>query len=283
MAGNVHVYSNSLIDKAVAEGRITKGDARLIKAYLNGSQTEDYSSVTRYNIFYILVLFRRYIGEYGKNTIDDLFDGVAKYKESNRNPATIVHQLSILKQFYGWLIDHGESSIPRDMISHKIKIRGPERAADSALNFDDAYQLIKACKNSRNRAFIALLFETGMRTKEACELRWKDLKPDKQGIFPISNGKMVPNPAPYFLATGYLTIWKNDYPGDASGENFVFVTRKGDPFTDKLAFRILGRVVKESGITKYVHLRSINRKQFSHEKKILEREAFIKKKLWEIG
>lgn len=283
MARYVHTYTNSLVNKSVAEGRITEDDAELIKTYLNGSSTEELSSATRYNIFYILVVFRQYIGEYRSNSLEDLFNGVTKFKESDRSQVTLIRHLIVIKQFYEWLIDRGDSSIPRDMISHKIKIKGPERDADSALSFDDAFQMIKACKNSRDRAFIALLYETGIRTKDACNLRWGDLSSDKQGIFQISNGTVAQGPKQCVLGTGYLTVWKDDYPGDASGENFVFVTHKGDPFTDRMAFRVLGRIVKESGITKFVHLHSINRNQSTHTKRVLDGEELIRKKLWEIN
>jgi integrase/recombinase XerD len=283
MGNYLHSFSDSLIDKAVVEGKLTGDDGDIIELYLNGSYAEDYRSATRYNVFYILVLFRQYIGEYRKNTTHDLFDGITKYKESNRTLTTKVNQLSVLMQFYGWLIDRGDSSIPKDMISHKIKIRSLKRDPESNLTFDDADKLIKACKNSRNRAFIALLYESGIRTKEACELKWEDLVPDEQGIFLISNGKKVANQTPCILATGYLRAWKNDYPGNASGENFVFITQKGDPLTAQVAFRILGRIVKESGITKNVHLRSINKNLVSHDKRVLEGDELISKKLWEIG
>jgi hypothetical protein len=51
MARYHHEYSDTLVDNAVAEGRITTDDSDLLKIYLNGPATEMNNSGTRYNTF----------------------------------------------------------------------------------------------------------------------------------------------------------------------------------------------------------------------------------------
>ena len=146
MARYTHEYSDTLVDNAVADGRISMDDAGLLKQYLNGPAPGISNSATRYNTFFILATFRQYIGEYRRNTLDELFDGLKKFKESGRKPETELLYLGKLRQFYLWLSEQGYSSIPREFIDHKIRIRRSERvtgSSDLVLTIDDispAYQ-----------------------------------------------------------------------------------------------------------------------------------------------
>jgi integrase/recombinase XerD len=286
MARYIHEYSDSLVDNAMAEGRITPDDADILKIYLNGQATEMNNSATRYNTFFILVIFRQYIGEYRINTLDDLFAGVTKFKEAGRKTETVILYLEKLRQFYLWLSEQGCSSIPKDAISHKIKIRRPGRAsdlADSILSIDDVSQLIRTCKRNRDRAFIALLYDAGIKTKEACTLKWKYLIFDDDGLYLKSRKKTkFPGNTRCMLAKEFLVTWRNEYPGEAGDDKFVFITEKGGPFTDQLAFRMLGRIAKESGISKPVQLHSLKQSKGLHHKTASKDDAMIKKMLWEI-
>ena len=287
MARYTHEYSDTLVDNAVAEGRISMDDAGLLKQYLNRLSPEVSKSATRYNTFFILAIFRQYIGEYRRNTLDELFDGVKKFKESGRKPETEVLYLGKLRQFYLWLSEQGYSSIPGEVIDHKIKIRRPERvsgSSDSVLTIDDIFQLIRTCKRNRDRAFIALLYDAGIKTKDACALKWSDLTFGDQGVYlkPGVKSKFSRN-IRCVMAKDFLEAWKNDYPGKAEGDNIVFITQKGDPFTDQLAFRLLGRIAKESGISTPVPLHSLKQSKGMYHETTLSEGAAKKKMLWEIS
>jgi site-specific recombinase XerD len=84
------------------------------------------------------------------------------------------------------------------------------------------------------------------------------------------------------MAKDFLVTWKNDYPGEAEGDNIVFITEKGEQFNDQLAFRLLGRIAKESGIKKPVQLHSLKQSNGLHHKTAFTEDEAIKKMLWEI-
>ena len=286
MARYTHEYSDTLVDNAVADGRISMDDAGLLKQYLNGPAPGISNSATRYNTFFILATFRQYIGEYRKNTLDELFDGLKKFKESGRKPETELLYLGKLRQFYLWLSEQGYSSIPREFIDHKIRIRRSERvtgSSDLVLTIDDILQLIRTCKRLRDRAFIALVYDAGIKTKDACALKWSDLTIGDQDLYLKSGtGTKSPRNIRCVMAKDFLVAWRNDYPGKAEGDNFVFITQKGDPFTDQLSFRLLGRIAKESGISTPVPLHSLKQTKGLHHKTLLGEGAAKKKTLWEI-
>lgn len=155
--------------------------------------------------------------------------------------------------------------------------------SDPPLSLDDVLQLIRACKNSRERAFIALLYDSATRTRDACSLTWGELGVDPEGVFLIPDKKTKsPGHIPCVMATGYLVAWRSEYPGDPAGDNLVFITQKGKPFTIHLATRLLGRIVRKSGISTPVHLHSLNQGK-AHHKTSRDENAVIKKMLWEIS
>lgn len=261
MARHLCEYSDSLVKSAVAKGKITPDDADLLLEFLKEQIVEGNSPRSCYNVFYNLVALRQYLGEYRHNTERELFDGLMKFKESGRKQATIINYLLPLRQFYLWLVDKGYSTISRDKLEHKIKIKNPDRmevTPESDLTQDEIIQLIRSCKNSRDRAFVALLYDAGLKTKKACTLTRGRCKFDEYGLYLIVRGKTkVMQYIRCDMAADYLTAWRNEYPGDPNEENPIFVTRMGNPFTRESALRSLGKIVKESGITKPVHLHSL--------------------------
>lgn len=284
MARHYLEYHDSLVNRAVAKGKITQDDADLIKDYMADQSMNGCSALTRFNVFYHLVELRQYIGEYRCNTDRDLYEGIKKFKESERKLLTVMNYLTSLKQFYLWLVENGYSSIARDTLVHKMKIKNPDSTAitaDPILTKVDVTQLIEACKNNRDRAFVALLYDAGIKTKEACRLTWRQCKFDKRGLYlTASENAKFSRHICCAMAADFLSAWRNEYPGNAEGENLIFVTRAGDPFTHQLALRLLGKIVKESGIKKPVHLHLLQHGRAKHLGPDGTEERAIKKMLW---
>lgn len=252
-----HKYSETLVDKSVEKGKITWDDAELIKKYLMDQNPNGKVSSTQNKIFYNLLVFREFIGEYRKNTFNELFMGVTEFKKSGRKSTTVTHYLAVLRQFYLWLIDSGYSAIPREMVENKIKTKNPENmsvTADSILSKEDVIKLIEACKNNRNRAIIALLYEASLRPKEVCLLTWKQFKfNEHEVILVLKDQTTSKKQIRCLMGRDYILSWRNDYPDEATGDNLVFVTHKGNPFTHQIMLRLIGRIAKDSGIKKVVH------------------------------
>ncbi len=283
MPRSPHRFTGSLVRNAVEAGKITQDDADLIAEYI--AEQEDQSPETRYNTFYTLVVFRELIGEYRKNSDQDLSEGIMKFKGSGRSPDTVARYLAILRQFYRWLAEKGYSPIAGEVLGHKMK--NPDRmeaGPESVLTGEEISRLIEACRNSRDRALVALLCDTGIKTKEACRLTWGQCVFDEKGLSlaPGGHTKFTRN-IPCDNAVDYLIAWRDACPGSDEGDNRVFVTRTGSPLTYESAFRLLGKIVRESGIRKPVHLHLMlpGRKRPLGEGGDTGRKG-IKKTLWRI-
>ncbi len=90
----------------------------------------------------------------------------------------------VLTPFGFWLIENEYSSIP----AAKVRaIRAPAvdhntTTPDPLLTAEEVRQLLSGCRTVRNRAIIAVRYETGTRVGEVTRLRWRDVEFDAYGI-----------------------------------------------------------------------------------------------------
>jgi len=78
-------YSERSIKKGLANGRLTKRDADLIREFLLEQQSCSNISVGRKNkLTFTLVGWRKFIGEYESNSIVDLYEGISRLRDGVR-------------------------------------------------------------------------------------------------------------------------------------------------------------------------------------------------------
>ncbi len=93
--------------------------------------------------------------------------------------------LSILKTFFGWLVD--EEIILRNPANRINNIKQPQRLP-KALSVMELEQVRVACKTSRDRALIELLYSTGCRLSEVSAIKRKDVDWDSGTVKVIGKG-----------------------------------------------------------------------------------------------
>jgi hypothetical protein len=121
--------------------------------------------------------------------------------------------------------------------------------------------MIRGCQCSRDRAIIAILYESGCRCGELAELTWGDVIIDDLGIkLYVTDSKMkhkgkVSKRFNRLIGSSeYLMTWKRDYPGDANTkESLVFITERGNPLQYQTLTSIIKRAAKRAGIKKSVN------------------------------
>jgi hypothetical protein len=117
-------HYQSLIVKAVADGRVTEQDMRQITAFLSEIQAlNDISSQRILKLAYLLVAVRRWFPEFSKITTTVLFTGVEDIKsKSGLTLHTQGDVIKLLKCFLLWLHEAGETD-PSLNISKLSKIK----------------------------------------------------------------------------------------------------------------------------------------------------------------
>jgi hypothetical protein len=185
-----------------------------------------------------LINWRLYLGPYRTATTDDLFSAISAIKEAKNQRGrpfkqNILHDyVMFLKRFYLWLIENGYSDVSEKKVR---KIRPPRvdrctKLPDQMLSPEEIEALLRACQSSRDRAIIALLYESGCRIGELGRLTWRRVQFDAYGIVvSIEDTKChTQRYVRLVMATPYLATWKNDYPFEPTGDALVFITYRQD-------------------------------------------------------
>ena len=115
--------------------------------------------------------------------------------------------------------------------------------------------MVKACKNSRDRALISVLYEGALRIGEVASMTWKDLHFNDTNVTIFTDFKTgKARTIPIIASREYLSQWRNDYPGDPTGDNFVFITFRGKPLRYASLLKHIRSIAARANIQKHITL-----------------------------
>jgi integrase len=93
------------------------------------------------------------------------------------------------------------------------------------LSTQDIETILKACRNTRDRCFVAMLWDGSNRPIELLRLKWEDIIQDEYGYsFKTDAKTKKERHIRLTMSIPYLDEWRRNYPGEATGSNPVFVT-----------------------------------------------------------
>jgi len=163
-------------------------------------------------------------------------------KRKDIGDTTKLHYKIILKRFYKWL---GNDEYPECV---KF-IKTTEKKYNKKLPKDmfterDIRRLLKAATHPRNRAFIAMLWETGARIDELLTLKVGDIEDYKHGMKVVVNGKTGERRLILILSVPYINDWLKTHP----------TRKKGDPLWVNIGTKNNGMAIEYRAITKMLIL-----------------------------
>ncbi|WP_067048118.1 site-specific integrase [Methanofollis ethanolicus] len=285
------VYAHRSVDRALAEGRLTEDDATLIAAFITEQQASCSLTTIRVNkLVYLLVNWRRFVGPYRTNAIFDLYTGINNLKGGTNQRGkpfkqnTLHDHIILLKRFYLWLIENDISTVP----SKKVKaIKAPSmdrntKLPEQMLTSEEIRALIAAGGNSRDRAFVAVLYESGCRIGEIGRLSWERVSFDKHGaVLTVEDTKCHKSRhVRLVMSLPYLVAWRNDYPFEPTGRALVFITTRKTPLQYATAAKILTTLAERAGVKKRVTPHLFRHSRITHLITQGVTESVIKLMMW---
>lgn len=173
---------------------------------------------------------------------------------------TLRRMIPVLKSFIIWLINEGvNTTIDKEKVQ---AIKAPQRQKETKkpgqmLTADELIKLIQAAKNPRDKAMIALMFESACRPIEICRAVWEDLVFDKYGAqFTAYSKTDKSRYVRLIFSAPHLIAWSESYPGNPSGNNPIFPSlkiKKLQPITQSGLKSVIYTAAKDAGIQKKVH------------------------------
>jgi site-specific recombinase XerD len=301
MAHNPRLYKNitahnyNVILRLRTGDIITREDADIIKKFLSELQSANGASEMRAtHITSIIVTWRRFIRKPFKEwTIDDVYDGIAALKNGSSLAGKPFTRNSVrdyekdLKQFLKWMVKRKIVEISLDDIA-QIK---PPKADEDTTNPEDLptmeeiMQIIKSCRTSRQRAFIAILYESGARVGELTRLTWKDARSERVSdvdtiSLSIDDEKTHQRRhSRLTIAVPYMAAYKADQ-SIVNPDDFIFKDQQGQSMTYPGAYNFFIRIIIHSGIRKHITPHDMRRARATHMAQLGYQESVVKLSLW---
>ncbi len=187
----------------------------------------------------------------GEISQEKILDFIYHLYSLGYSPSTIHRKLSALNQFFAFLVDSKKiEKNPLDFIDKPKKWE----YLPSVLSPEEIERILeipntKTLKGIRDRTILELLYSSGLRVSELCELKTEDLdfnrgvirikgKGDKERIVPLGEEAL-------FWLKKYLNTQKTK-------EKFVFVSKRGKHITRQRVWQIIKEYAKMAGVTKNI-------------------------------
>ncbi|HUW86024.1 MAG TPA: hypothetical protein VMV55_04010, partial [Methanoregula sp.] len=214
--------TGAYLDNRVKAGVITREDADLIQEYCEERKaTKHTTEATSLVISKALTQFGISIAPYKECTTQDIIkaiNAVEKIWKQNTRRLRVYYLIS----FAQWLV--AEKYNTKINIEKLNTIEPPKadkatKTASQMISEEKIDLMIRSCKNSRDRALIAFMYEGALRPIEVREARWDQITFDHYGaIFNTSKKTGKPRYIRIIQYSGYLAAWRADYhPGTPEG------------------------------------------------------------------
>jgi integrase/recombinase XerD len=176
-------------------------------------------------------------------------------------PYTIMNRKYVLRDFFRWL--RGTEEFPPEV--RNLKVRKPTRDAiptRDVLNKDDMLKLLQAHPDARDKAMLAVLYESGLRAGEFCALNISSVEFDQYGaVLTLPKGapglKTGARRVRLYESVPYLHRWVEDHPhkDDPKAALFYSMSRRapGVRMSPNALWQFVNRAGKTAGLRKESH------------------------------
>ena len=162
----------------------------------------------------------------------------------------------VIRRFYKWLLKTNKFPEIVDFIN--ITIKRSERKLPSEgelLTEAEVQKLLGACQNLRDKAFVAMLYESGGRVSEIGNLCLKNLAFDKYGTQIVLSGKTGSRKVRLIYSTPFVSNWINNHPlkQDQNAPLWVTLNLNHTQLRYSTFREMLKDIAERSGIKKRVN------------------------------
>lgn len=278
-----HNYETRIpqVEKRIENGDISAENKKLIKKYQRDLTVQDYSNARIYKLLTYLKVIAEHIDySFEEATEEDIKDTIAWINNRDLSDATRTDYRTLIKQFYKWLND-GEYPEKVKWISTTRK-KSNNTLPKDVLTEEDIEKLIKNANNTRDKALISMLWETGARIGELIDLTIRDIEDHKHGKKVVIQGKTGARRIPLISSVPHLQTWLNNHPRAEEKDAPLWVnlpTANNNP-EKQMRYRTitkqLNKAAKDAGIDK-----PMNPHHFRHSRATYLASKFTESQLCE--
>jgi integrase len=189
-----------------------------------------------------------------KATKRDMIRIVGEIEKHNYTAHTKHGYKITIKRFFRWL--NGGSN-PECTGWIKSNVAGSSKIPEELLTENEIKRMIQAAEHPRDRALIAILYDSGCRISEIGNLKIRDILFDDVGATLTVNGKTGMRRVRIIFSTAYITRWIELHPESNNPDSFLWINighvNHGQHMKYQTFTVTIKRIAKKAGIKKRVY------------------------------
>ncbi|MBN1860303.1 MAG: tyrosine-type recombinase/integrase [Candidatus Thermoplasmatota archaeon] len=199
-------------------------------------------------------------------TKNDIVKLVRTIENQNYTPNTKHDYKIVIKRFYKWLRSTEECPLEVKWIKCTVK-ESDVRLPEELLTAEEINKLINAATHPRNKAMIALLYESGCRVGELLSLQRKNIVFDEFGALVTLEGKTGMRKIRVMSSVPYLSTWIENHPWKEKPDFPLWTSISNHNQRTPILYthfkKMLVDMAKKAGITKRVNPHSFRHSRAS--------------------
>ena len=200
----------------------------------------------------LIILARWLKKDYKRCNRKDIEFVILKLEQSHYSEWTKYGFKIGLRKFFTWLKNSDE--YPEEVKWIKMRLKNNKgKLPEDLVTEDEVKRMILATKHSRDKALIAVLYESGCRIQEVLTLRIKHIFFDQYGSIITVSGKTGSRRVRLVFAVPYLQEWLNNHINHKDPESFVWLGRKNKLIGYASIRKLLKTIAKNADIKKKVN------------------------------
>jgi len=211
-----------------------------------------------------------------KCTAKDVIDFL-DFRREQVKPYTVHLTYAKLRRFFAWFY---KGKLPFEFA--QIKVHKPHHSrvnAEQVLTKEEVMKLVGSISNTRDKALIYCLWESGCRISEFLGIKISDLKIDDRIVSFKVNGKTGERNCYLIESIPALMDWINVHPRKKEQDAPLWMNweiTRGRPLRRDQAFRIIRRAAIAADIKKPVFLHALRHSRATFMAKQGKNEAFLR-------
>jgi site-specific recombinase XerD len=259
---------NYWVKKISVSNDISGRDKELILKFRDECFSLGQSASATLNFIQELLVITRWVKkDLDKLTKDDIKTLIRGIEEKEYTPCTKLRYKQSIKKFYQFLAgyDWNSKEFPDSVKWIKATIKRSERKQpEEILTREEILRLISNATGIRDKALVAVLYESGCRITEFLNIQIKHVVFDDYGCVISVKGKEGPRRIRLVSSTPYFSMWLEAHPLLEDKEAYVWISKRRTRLSYWRVVKIIEHLANEAGIKKPVNPHSFRHARATH-------------------
>lgn len=238
-----------MINAIEADSNISKENKTLVHKLTEFKQAQGAKDRTISKSLYSLSIFMKLVGKRDllKLSKEDIAKALSAIERSQYSPATKQSIKASIKVFYKHFLGEDEFYPKQISFIKATRDRTRKLMPEDILTEDEIARMIEVSNNLRDKALIALLFDSGARIGEIMNLRVKDVDLSTEPAHIRVNGKTGPRQIPIMFSAPFLADYLNMIKARAPNDYIWTTIGTWTNRSSKADYGAIRKVLKTAG------------------------------------